>query len=283
MGRILTPPVKKMNDSLTDRQRRELEYHKAHAVSVKQETQTISYEPVTSPVRRWWNAYWDSWTFLTGLQLRGQKVLVVGCGAGSDALLFAKLGAIVSAFDLSPDMLAHGIRLAKQDGLSVAFAEMPAENMQYPAGTFDIVFCRDILHHVDIPATMKEIVRVAKPGALMFVNEIYSHSITNLIRRSRLVEKTLYPLMQRFIYKGQKPYITEDERKMTEMDVAQVKSHLGTLQYRKYFNFLVTRVVPDRFRNLNKLDRIALRLLGPLGYFCAGRIVFVGRLPERAN
>ena len=268
-----------MTEQLTDRQRRELEYHKAHAVSVQTGARSIDYEPVTSPVRRWWNAYWDSWTFLTGLNLRGQKVLVVGCGAGSDALLFAKLGANVSAFDLSPDMLAHGIRLAKQDGLSVAFAEMPAENMQYQTGTFDIVFCRDILHHVDIPATMREIVRVAKPGALLFVNEIYSHSITNVVRHSWLVEKALYPMMQRFIYKGQKPYITQDERKMTEIDVAQVKSHVGTLQHRKYFNFLVTRIVPDKFRSLNKLDRIALRLLGPLGYFCAGRIVFAGRLP----
>jgi ubiquinone/menaquinone biosynthesis C-methylase UbiE len=272
-----------MKDTLTDRQRREFEFHTAHARSVAEQSRSINYEPVTSPVRRWWNAHWDSWTFLRGLQLRGQRVLVVGCGAGSDALLFAKLGAVVSAFDLSPDMLAHGIRLAKQDGLSVDFAAMAAENMEYQTSTFDIVFCRDILHHVDIPATMNEIVRVAKPGALLFVNEIYSHSITNLIRHSRPVERALYPMMQRFIYKGQKPYITEDERKMTERDVAEVRSHFGTLQYCKYFNFLVTRIVPDRFRSLNKLDRIALKLLGPLGYFLAGRIVFVGRLQERAN
>jgi ubiquinone/menaquinone biosynthesis C-methylase UbiE len=268
-------------NSLTDRQKREIEYHKSHAVSVAEDYKAVDWSAITSPVRRWWNAYWDIWTFLTGLQLRGKKVLVVGCGAGGDALLFAKLGATVFAFDLSADMLAHGIRLAKENGLSVTFGEMPAEKMIYQADMFDIVFARDILHHVDIPATMREITRVSKPNALLVVNEIYSHSITNLIRKSWLVERLLYPSMQKLIYKGKKPYITEDERKMTERDVACVRSQIGDIAYQKYFNFLVTRIVPDRFSGLNKLDRIALMVLGPLGHFLAGRIAFAGRLQKR--
>lgn len=269
--------------AMTERQQRELAYHRGHATSVADQYKSINYDVISVSSRKWWNAYWDIWTFILDLPLQGKNVLIVGCGGGRDAFLFAKLGAHVSAFDLSSDMLAHGIRLAAQDGLSIAFDQMAAEKMGYPTDMFDIVFARDILHHVDIPATMSEIVRVSKRDALFIVDEIYSHSITEVIRRSWLVEKVLYPNLQRFIYNNKKPYITEDERKMTERDVAEVKSHMLDFRYNKYFNFFVTRVVPDNYRNLNKLDRAILMMLGPLGHFFAGRISFVGCLQKQAR
>jgi hypothetical protein len=95
------------------------------------------------------------------------------------------------------------------------------------------------------------------------------------------VERLLHPSTQKLIYKGKKPYITEDERKMTERDVARMRSQIGDIAYQRYFNFLVTRIVPDRFSGLNKLDRIALIVLGPLGHFLAGRIAFAGKLQKR--
>jgi ubiquinone/menaquinone biosynthesis C-methylase UbiE len=249
---------------------------------VSDKYKSVDYDVVTSPVRRWWNAYWDVWTFVINLGVQGKSVLVMGCGAGEDALYFAKLGAKVSAFDLSPDMLAHGIKLAQKDGLTVSFDQMPAEKLHYPDDTFDLVFARDILHHVEIPIAMMEIVRVTKPGGLFIVNEIYSHSVTELIRRSWLVEHLLYPAMKNFIYKGTQPYITHDERKMNEIDITSIKYHLEKeFQYHKFFNFLITRLVPDKYPFLSKIDRIALICLGTIGGFVAGRIACVGRFKKR--
>ena len=265
-------------DTLTDRQRRELEYHKGHAASLPSADRPINFNIVTSPKRRWWNAYWRVWTILRDMPLQGKRVLVVGCGAGDDALFFAKLGASVSAFDLSADMLAHGVQRAKQSGLSISFEQMPAENMTYPADSFDLVFARDILHHVDIPATMEEVLRVSKPGALFIMDEIYSHSITDVVRHSWLVEKLLYPRMTGFIYKGSKPYITEDERKMSEQDVAQVTARLSHVRIRAFYNMIVTRLLPEKSSAIAKMDRIVLMMLGPLGKFSGGRIVVVGYL-----
>jgi ubiquinone/menaquinone biosynthesis C-methylase UbiE len=265
-------------EELTDRQRRELEYHRGHAAAVAPTATSIKYDVIANPHRKWWNAYWDIWTAIMRLSVKGKRVLVVGCGGGEDAFLFAKLGAEVSAFDLSPDMLNLGIARATKDGLNIDFRQMAAEKMAYPDNMFDIVFARDILHHVDIPATMKEIVRVAKPGAVFAVDEIYSHSVTDLIRNSWLVRRVLYPRLQGFIYKDRHIYITEDERKMSERDIAEVMRHVSDLVYHKYFNFLVTRIVHDNHRSLNKADRLLLMALGPLGYFCAGRNAFIGSL-----
>jgi hypothetical protein len=40
----------------------------------------------------------------------------------------------------------------------------------------------------------------------------------------------------------------------------------------------VTRLLPDTITAIEKLDRLALILLGPLGKFVAGRVVLVGTL-----
>jgi ubiquinone/menaquinone biosynthesis C-methylase UbiE len=269
------------NIELTERQKNELEYHREHARNYAETlNKPFSWDVLDRPSRRWWNAYWQMYTYLSGLDLKGRRVLVVGCGFGDDALRLSKLGADVYAFDLSPDSLSIAKALADREGLRISFEEMPAEALRYEADFFDVILARDILHHVDIPQALSEIRRVAKPGAQFVVNEIYSHSFTDRIRRSVLVEKMLYPRMQQFIYGPGKPYITKDERKLSEMDIQAIRTCLKTLKLNKYFNFLVTRILPDRFMSLARVDRMLLILLNPLAHLLAGRILFSGDISK---
>lgn len=273
-----------MNTELTDRQQRELDYHREHAkLHQSVLSAPFSWEVLQRPDRRWWNAYWAMYEYIVNCDLKDKRVLVVGCGFGDDALRLAKLGAKVSAFDLSPDSLEIAGALASREGLDILFEEMPAEKMLYEDDTFDYIVSRDILHHVDIPRTMREIVRVAKPGAIFVVNEIYSHSITDKIRHSTLVEKVLYPKMQRIIYGPGKPYITEDERKLSESDLSEIMKPLEPRLFTKYFNFLVTRVIPDRFEKFAKADRLLLRLVHPIAHLLAGRVLFSARIVKSAS
>lgn len=273
-----------MNTELTDRQQRELDYHREHAkLHSSLLAAPFSWDVLQRPNKKWWNAYWAMYEYLVNCDLNDKRVLVVGCGFGDDALRLAKLGAKVSAFDLSPDSLGIAKTLASREGLNVLFEEMPAETMLYPDNSFDYIISRDILHHVDIPKAMREIVRVAKPGAMFVANEIYSHSITDQIRHSTLVEKIVYPRMQRMIYGPGTPYITEDERKLSEFDLDQIMRHLESLLFIKHFNFLVTRVIPDRFESLAKVDRLLLRLLRPVAHLLAGRVLFGARVAKSAS
>ncbi|OWW21668.1 hypothetical protein AYR66_21440 [Noviherbaspirillum denitrificans] len=214
---------------------------------------------------------------ITSIDLIGKKILVVGCGAGDDALRIAKLGAEVFAFDLSSEAINLAKALASREALSVTFEEMAAENLQYPDHFFDVVIARDILHHVDVTKTVAELDRVSKPGAVWIVNEIYSHSATELVRRNFFTERVLYPLMRHFIYGHDRPYITEDERKLSERDIAKIKKPLSHLEVSKHFNFLVTRIFPDRWQNVAKIDRVLLVALAPLAHFLSGRVLIVGR------
>lgn len=266
---------------MTDRQQRERDYHVEHAKKLASRIQPISYDVALSTNRRWWNAYWHTFTYLRSLdEPASLRTLVVGCGEGSDALRLARLGFKVEGFDLSPELLELAREQAKQEGLSIEFREIPAERTDYPDNTFDLVFAHDILHHVDIPATMAELARVAKPGALMVVDEIYSHSVTDLVRQSRFVKDFLYARMRDFIYTGKIYYVTPDERKLTERDVRQIQNHMSNIHFRGYFNFIVTRLIPDTSVLASKVDRVLLILLGPLGRYVAGRLVFVGNLKK---
>ena len=270
-----------MNTKLTERQQREFDYHKEHAkLHQSVLSSPFSWDVLKQPDSRWWNAYWGMYEYLVNCDLKDKRVLVVGCGFGDDALRLAKLGAKVSAFDLSPDSLQIAKALALREGLEIAFEEMPAEKMSYKDNSFDFILARDILHHVDIPNTMSEIVRVAKPDAIFLVNEIYSHSLTDKIRHSVLVEKVLYPKMRRLIYGPGKPYITEDERKLSESDLKQIMTPLQACLFTKYFNFLVTRVIPDRYETLAQLDRVLLCILHPIGHLLAGRVLFSARISK---
>lgn len=261
---------------LTDRQLNEIEYHKAHAAQhAGILSKPFSYDVIYGK-RRWWNAYWEMYQALKVVGVAGQRVLIIGCGFGDDAIRLAKMGATVDAFDLSPDSLEISRALADRERLTINFREMPAEKLKYRTGEFDIVIARDILHHVDIRLAMSEIVRVIKTDGVIIINEIYTHSWADKIRNTRFVQKHIYPMMRNFIYKGAKPYITEDERKLTEVDMREITDNLH-VESKRYFNAVVTRLVPDSYSFLNRLDRIMLSCLGFLGGLIAGRVLVVGR------
>jgi len=260
---------------LTRRQQRELDYHRDTSAGDRLLAEPFEYEVAERPSRRWWNQHWAMYTELRRLAPAGKRVLVVGCGYGEDALLLARLGARVEAFDLSDDSLAIAQRLAAREGAAITFRRMTAERLDYPDASFDLVLCRDILHHVEIPEAMRELRRVARPGATFVANEVYSHSWTERIRRSAFAEGWLYPRLKRVIYGDAKPYITADERKMTERDMTLVEDALE-VERRVWFDLAAGRLFPNTLTLASAIDTLALRVLP--GRWLAGRAIVVGRI-----
>ncbi len=103
-------------------------------------------------------------------QYAGQRVLEIGVGLGTDLVQFAKAGAVCHGVDITDrhlDMTARNFALR---GLPVELKRGDATRIDYPGGTFDVVYSFGVIHHVpDARAVMSEIARVLKPGGRCFV------------------------------------------------------------------------------------------------------------------
>src|SRR5436190_21596114 len=82
--------------------------------------------------------------------LRGKAVLDYGCGHGMAAVVFARAGAGVTAFDLSPGYVAEARERAVANGVNVSCTVADGEELPFPDAAFDAVWGNAILHHLDL-------------------------------------------------------------------------------------------------------------------------------------
>ena len=90
----------------------------------------------------------------------GKKVLEIGCGIGTDTINFAKVGADVTAVDLSGRSLDLAQTRAKVFSLPVRFYKANTEHLSevVPVVRYDLVYSFGVLHHTPNPlVALKEI------------------------------------------------------------------------------------------------------------------------------
>jgi ubiquinone/menaquinone biosynthesis C-methylase UbiE len=101
-------------------------------------------------------------------------MLDVGCGAGHLSFALARHFQRVVATDLSPAMLATVRGAAAQRNLpQIEVQQASAQALPFPDGQFDLVSSRYSAHHWhDVPAALREMRRVTRPGGLLLMIDI---------------------------------------------------------------------------------------------------------------
>lgn len=99
--------------------------------------------------------------------LRGDRLLDIGCGDGAYTSQLASAFSLVDAIDIQAEPLA--LFAERIDGSPAAqritIGEMSATKLDYPDDTFDLVTAIEVLEHVDeLDQALQEIRRVLKPG-----------------------------------------------------------------------------------------------------------------------
>jgi 2-polyprenyl-3-methyl-5-hydroxy-6-metoxy-1,4-benzoquinol methylase len=98
-------------------------------------------------------------------QLRGRRVLEIGCGMGFHSEMLARAGADVSATDLSPTSVDATKRRIELRNLRADVRQMDAEVLDFPSGSFDMVWSWGVIHHSSRTGRIvREIERVLRPG-----------------------------------------------------------------------------------------------------------------------
>lgn len=101
---------------------------------------------------------------------RGERVLEIGGGMGTDLAQFALHGADVTDVDLSAGHLEHARENFRLRGLAGRFVHHDAEGLPFPDATFDVVYSNGVIHHTpNTRDAVAEIRRVLKPGGLAIV------------------------------------------------------------------------------------------------------------------
>jgi SAM-dependent methyltransferase len=200
-------------------------------------------------------------------RLQGFRALDYGCGHGMAAVVMARRGARVTAFDLSPGYVAEAERRAEANGTAVECLTADAERLPFADASFDRVWGNAILHHLDLGRAAKELQRVLAPGGVAVFCEPWGDNPLLSWARRRLP----YP------GKGR----TRDERPLDRRGLAILRSAFPGLQLQGHQLFSMVRRVlrPGRITTgLQWCDGRLLARIPALYRYCRYVVMVLPRL-----
>jgi len=216
---------------------------------------------------------WDWRQFAVRLlgDVSGKRMLDYGCGKGEEATYFAKLGAKVTAFDISEIGVRIANERAKFNGVGdrVDARIMRAEDtVQFPDQSFDIVHGLGILHHVDLDFAMKEVKRLLVPGGAAIFLEPMGNSPT--------VERIKEWLMER---SSTFTHVTEHEENLKLASVRPYASQFAKLDlYPYHLLYRAKKLFPMPVRDaLRRIDKNILDRVPQLEWFAGAVVVHIVR------
>lgn len=116
-------------------------------------------------------------------ELKGKRVIDIGCGGGLLSEGMAALGAQVTGIDLSEKALSVARLHLYESGHVIDYRLIAAEDMAAEApGSFDHVTCLEMLEHVPDPAsTVDACARLVRPGGQVFLSTLNRNAKAYLV------------------------------------------------------------------------------------------------------
>jgi ubiquinone/menaquinone biosynthesis C-methylase UbiE len=137
----------------------------------------------------------------------GLDVLDLGSGQGIDLVRYARAGARATGIDLTPRHVELAQQHASAIGVGVNIVEGDAENLPFADASFDRVASNGVLHHTpDMPAALREIRRVLRPGGeariIVYNRRSYHYWLgqvlwSGIINRQLLEERSMEGVLSR--------------------------------------------------------------------------------------
>jgi SAM-dependent methyltransferase len=199
-------------------------------------------------------------------ELRGARVLDYGCGHGMAAVVLARLGAQVTAFDLSHGYVEEAQARAAANGVAVAFVRAEGERLPFADGAFDRVWGNAVLHHLDAGRAGRELFRVLRPGGVAVFCEPWGENpLLNWARR-------------RWHYPGKER--TPDEQPLTRRQVRRLRQVFPAVEVRGFqLLSMARRIVRARrlLAGLGWCDDVLLARVPALERFCRYAVLTLRR------
>jgi SAM-dependent methyltransferase len=173
------------------------------------------------------------------------------------AVVLARRGAEVTAFDLSGGYLTEARRRSEANGVTIRFVQADGERLPFPDGSFDRVWGNAVLHHLDVVVAGRELRRILRPGGVAVFCEPWGQNALLRFARGRL----------RYAGKGR----TRDEEPLRLADIRCLWQIFPRVEMRGFQLLSMARRVlrPGRLlRWLEKSDRLLLARAPALQRYC---------------
>jgi 2-polyprenyl-3-methyl-5-hydroxy-6-metoxy-1,4-benzoquinol methylase len=121
-------------------------------------------------VQRFWHAEKERIIRRYAAPKPGDKVLDVGCGSGVVTDLLASLGAQATGIDANAEAIAYATRTFVRPTLH--FRQGLVEDLPDAAGTFDAIYCLEVIEHLfenQVVNLMARCARLLRPGGRLLL------------------------------------------------------------------------------------------------------------------
>src|SRR5579862_7844374 len=116
-------------------------------------------------------------------EAKNKEVLEIGIGNGADGVMFALNGGNYTGVDLTDAALEATRKHFEVLGLKGKFQKENAEQLSFPAESFDLVYSHGVLHHTpNIERAIDEVWRVLKPGGRAIIMLYHKTSFNYYVR-----------------------------------------------------------------------------------------------------
>jgi 2-polyprenyl-3-methyl-5-hydroxy-6-metoxy-1,4-benzoquinol methylase len=114
-------------------------------------------------------------------QIKGKRVLEIGCGLGAHAQLLSQAGCNLTCIDLTEKGVMSTRQRLELNGLHADIRQMDAERMDFPDNEFDFVWSWGVIHHsADTERIVRNVFRVLKPGGEFRLMVYHRRSLSGL-------------------------------------------------------------------------------------------------------
>ncbi|HEY1859915.1 MAG TPA: class I SAM-dependent methyltransferase [Gemmataceae bacterium] len=250
----------------TDRLQAEQSFHDRQAVH-----RSATFEQRPSALHIDVDSYLDHETWIRPAfaplgDVHGLEVLDYGCGHGMASVVLARLGARVTAFDLSPRYLREARCRAGANDVAIDWVQADGARLPFADESFDRVWGNAILHHLDLQRAGRELRRVMRPeGIAVFCEPWGENPFVNFARR-----RLHYPGKER----------TPDELPLRRRDLAVLRAVFPQLDARGFQLLSMVRRVLRTGWLVRRLDRCDERLLTSVPFlqqFCRYMVLTLRR------
>ena len=104
--------------------------------------------------------------------VKGKRILDIGCGSGEYILTILKMGGVCSGQDISSNFVNNALNMLKKENFKADIKIGDAAKLLFDDNYFDAVFSADFFEHIDYEQknqVISEVYRVLKPGGRLTI------------------------------------------------------------------------------------------------------------------